>query len=299
MTVSARRNQGFTLIELLVVIAIIAILASILFPVFAQAREKARQASCVSNERQISLAILQYVQDYDEEFPPSNVSNPPPVGNSGYEYLIDSYVKAGLPPGSLPADAKSVFVCPDYSLTDVAPVADQATESRPSSSYAANENLMPANGSFGKTTGYNTAPATLASIQYSSNQVLLAEGEGVRYFTQGNDTGVDDGHVSGQPVGAGATFYDCNMNWVIARIRHQGGSNYAFTDGHVKYFKAPTPSYTIPSGGGDGYDSQPYYNVTPIKSTNGVVYSHAQFPNASAWFVDSDPVSDAAFGVTP
>lgn len=63
------RRSGFTLIELLVVIAIIAILAAILFPVFAQAREKARQASCVSNNKQVSLAILQYVQDYDETMP--------------------------------------------------------------------------------------------------------------------------------------------------------------------------------------------------------------------------------------
>src|SRR5579875_2657825 len=60
---------GFTLIELLVVIAIIAILAAILFPVFAQAREKARQITCVSNLKQFALAILQYNEDYDEEMP--------------------------------------------------------------------------------------------------------------------------------------------------------------------------------------------------------------------------------------
>ena len=62
-------RRGFTLIELLVVIAIIAILAAILFPVFAKAREKARQASCLSNEKQLALAIMQYAQDYDETMP--------------------------------------------------------------------------------------------------------------------------------------------------------------------------------------------------------------------------------------
>jgi prepilin-type N-terminal cleavage/methylation domain-containing protein len=62
-------RKGFTLIELLVVIAIIAILAAILFPVFAKAREKARQTSCLSNEKEIALAILMYTQDYDEKFP--------------------------------------------------------------------------------------------------------------------------------------------------------------------------------------------------------------------------------------
>lgn len=63
------QKKGFTLIELLVVIAIIAILAAILFPVFAKAREKARQSSCASNEKQIGLAVIQYKQDYDETMP--------------------------------------------------------------------------------------------------------------------------------------------------------------------------------------------------------------------------------------
>ncbi|UCH35026.1 MAG: DUF1559 domain-containing protein, partial [Armatimonadota bacterium] len=69
-----RRNRGFTLIELLVVIAIIAILAAILFPVFARAREAARKATCISNLKQISLAAIMYAQDYDEVLPAANFS---------------------------------------------------------------------------------------------------------------------------------------------------------------------------------------------------------------------------------
>src|ERR1051326_5958910 len=72
MQIASRPNhstKAFTLIELLVVIAIIAILAAILFPVFAQAREKARQTSCLSNEKQLGLAVMQYLQDYDELLP--------------------------------------------------------------------------------------------------------------------------------------------------------------------------------------------------------------------------------------
>ena len=65
----SRLAKGFTLIELLVVIAIIALLAAILFPVFARARENARKSSCSNNLKQIGVAVMQYVQDYDETFP--------------------------------------------------------------------------------------------------------------------------------------------------------------------------------------------------------------------------------------
>src|SRR5579883_996778 len=91
------RSNGFTLIELLVVIAIIAILAAILFPVFAKAREKARQASCMSNEKQIGLAILQYVQDNDELMPVSNNGQ-----GRGWAGEIYAYAKSA-----------QLFKCPD------------------------------------------------------------------------------------------------------------------------------------------------------------------------------------------
>src|SRR5438874_10562711 len=94
------RSKGFTLIELLVVIAIIAILAAILFPVFAQAREAARKITCVSNMKQLSLGWLMYVQDYDEANPMTAWCSGAPQGpcNSSQVYWltdIDPYVKRG------------------------------------------------------------------------------------------------------------------------------------------------------------------------------------------------------------
>src|SRR5688572_10747769 len=91
-----RPPSGFTLIELLVVIAIIAILAAILFPVFAQARAKARQAACLSNMKQIGLAVMTYVQDYDELYPVNNMSYAPVDANkefSAWMQHIQPYAK--------------------------------------------------------------------------------------------------------------------------------------------------------------------------------------------------------------
>src|SRR5512142_1231654 len=97
-----RRSKGFTLIELLVVIAIIAILAAILFPVFAKAREKARQASCLSNQKQIGLAMMQYVQDYDETYPASWLTN------ADYTVYYASYVDSLMPY----MKSEAIWFCP-------------------------------------------------------------------------------------------------------------------------------------------------------------------------------------------
>src|SRR6476619_7472770 len=86
--------RGFTLIELLVVIAIIAILAAILFPVFAQAREAARKTTCISNNRQISTAVMMYVQDYDETMVPFFRPAGGPTGaRIGWSGLVQPYCK--------------------------------------------------------------------------------------------------------------------------------------------------------------------------------------------------------------
>src|SRR5437667_8622065 len=103
---SHARRSAFTLIELLVVIAIIAIIAAILFPVFAQAREKARETTCISNSRQIGLQVRMYVQDFDETMPIFYAYNTQPPsgqpGHKGIEELILPYGKS-----------KDLFRCPD------------------------------------------------------------------------------------------------------------------------------------------------------------------------------------------
>ncbi|MFO7948302.1 MAG: DUF1559 domain-containing protein [Armatimonadota bacterium] len=102
-------RKGFTLIELLVVIAIIAILAAILFPVFARAREKARQASCLSNVKQLGLGVLMYVQDYDEQFPASQYTSPATNPHNAWFRAILPYVKN-----------EQIFVCPSDDQKDSA-----------------------------------------------------------------------------------------------------------------------------------------------------------------------------------
>src|SRR5690242_330202 len=112
-----KKKSGFTLIELLVVIAIIAILAAILFPVFAQARAQARKTTCLSNDKQVGLAILMYVQDYDELLPMMMTLTAPPKNDNfllrvaSWQNLVQPYVKNW-----------AMFICPDDVLNKADPV---------------------------------------------------------------------------------------------------------------------------------------------------------------------------------
>ena len=113
MSRTRTQQNAFTLIELLVVIAIIAILAAILFPVFAQAREKARQISCVSNLKQLGTGLIMYVQDYDEQFPSpggNNLTAPwDTIDSNGVSPILDPYLK------NRGTSTAQVFNCPNNS----------------------------------------------------------------------------------------------------------------------------------------------------------------------------------------
>jgi prepilin-type N-terminal cleavage/methylation domain-containing protein len=166
-THSRSLRSGFTLIELLVVIAIIAILAAILFPVFAQAREQARKTACLSNLKQIGLACNMYVQDYDETFPFA-------WGTTGpWCYALNPYVKsAGISASSnFPDNAASVWHCPTDALLP-------PPGSKIFISYSSNPLVM--GGGFDpavytwNTYGYRVA-RTLASIDSPSQVVFAGE----------------------------------------------------------------------------------------------------------------------------
>ncbi len=215
-----RAPRGFTLIELLVVIAMIATLAAILFPVFAKAREKGRQTACASNEKQIMLAVLQYVQDNDETYPHTA------------QYLNYTTYPTLLWPQTLYPYTKStgVFQCPDDSNTAVP---SYATNPPPAgyvapfhTSYLANFDVSLLD-TFGN--------VTLAQVAQPSSTVYLCDG-GVQsqaaapYTTSSvkNPSWIldDPGHAG--PLSA------TNTDWAGPNARHTGFSEVAFLDGHVK-----------------------------------------------------------------
>lgn len=154
------REHGFTLIELLVVIAIIAILAAILFPVFAQAREKARQASCLSNHKQYALATLMYVQDNDEMFPMNAYLDPSFCVATFYQ-VVDPYVKN-----------KQVTQCPSepQAMNVQLLVGAPCANTPPFTSYAVNARIY-VNGFFP-----NVSTVALAAIPRPSETVMNYDG---------------------------------------------------------------------------------------------------------------------------
>jgi prepilin-type N-terminal cleavage/methylation domain-containing protein/prepilin-type processing-associated H-X9-DG protein len=252
------RLSAFTLIELLVVIAIIAILAAILFPVFAQAREKARQTACLSNQKQIGIGILAYVQDYDETLPVSNYPDPSGVNNTTWQFAIDPYVKANFPETINDSTGKSlsIYFCPSFTNT--------ASGARPSSSYNTNRNYFGALDI--NLAAANRKPAvSIAQLDAPAQGIFLVESDGGCAWTEGADDPTSYNAL-------GSTLKSCTRNYITGRTRHSGGANYLLGDGHAKWFKAPAPNYT---GTGTALIPQP---------SSTAAYRKSLVPNAAAWF---------------
>jgi prepilin-type N-terminal cleavage/methylation domain-containing protein/prepilin-type processing-associated H-X9-DG protein len=193
------RKQGFTLIELLVVIAIIAILAAILFPVFAKAREKARQNSCLANHKQLALALLSYAQDYDECVAPIGHNVGGSVGVLWWVYMIEPYVKNW-----------QIFACPSYRT----------------SAWGIGYNAQ--------VSSYWSTPKSLGDFARPAENIMLCDSSGYRADYAGGCYGCCPGfgtsstrssYTNGPPLAGSAA------------LRHNDGCNFAFMDGHAKWGK--------------------------------------------------------------
>ena len=234
-------QRGFTLIELLVVIAIIAILAAILFPVFQRVRENARRSACASNLKQLSLAFVQYTQDSDER-----MANATAGGASGSPCTAKGdcepggwmyYQNFGTPAtlkfdptqGSIYAYVKSkqVFTCPDDSS--------------------------------GQTTGDSYAYSSCVGAKASINAPTASNPGGTIYLGKSlsqfdNTAGT---LLLGEETSAANTTNDAYLSYINGiqdhiSLRHTGGSNFAFVDGHAKYFLLDTANTgEITSAGAD------------------------------------------------
>jgi prepilin-type N-terminal cleavage/methylation domain-containing protein/prepilin-type processing-associated H-X9-DG protein len=206
--VPTHARRAFTLIELLVVIAIIALLAAILFPVFARARENARKSSCANNLKQIGVGILQYVQDYDETMPNLRNNTAPNTGGT-WQQRIYPYVKN-----------QQLFLCPSNShgRSNNVGAMDAALPTIPRS-YCGNIRLL-----------IDGTPRAVADIQKPSQKIIVGENAAAGPGFAWNDWG-------------GANPQNFNNEQAANNFRaHLGSMNYLFADGHVKTYR---PTQTI------------------------------------------------------
>ena len=216
---------GFTLIELLIVIAIIAIIAAMTFPVFAQVREKARQTTCLSNVRQLGVALTMYAQDNDETFP---FAFSVETGNY-WHVLTEPYVKQKAISGG------SVYTCPDSDVRDI--------------SYSTNPQVIGLYGAHTLYANFFQSVVPLSQIETPGSIVLLGDGQTAQ-GTGGAFSGVTRSAVEfAYPHPALQHDHTGDASWCVAWVvpatdacnnkqvawRHQNGANFAFCDGHTTF----------------------------------------------------------------
>ncbi len=200
------RRRGFTLIELLVVIAIIALLAAILFPVFARAREKARQSSCAGNIKNLGTAVLMYTQDYDETLPLAAYFVPPGDALTWHD-LVEPYVKS-----------HQIWHCPSSAVKKADASGKITTH------FGYNAPYLTTLASDFSNAGTHSAEI-LANVTAPTQTVLFADAKS----SVADSWCGDDGKYLLAPSG---TDSDCwgRPNWL-----HSEGSNVLWLDGHVKW----------------------------------------------------------------
>lgn len=217
------RRRGFTLIELLVVIAIIAILAAILFPVFAQARDKARAASCLSNTKQIGLACMMYAQDYDGGYVPRYMDDGPTSGpwtRRNWVVIIPPYVKNA-----------NVFACPSAQSNSRATIDGQSVPLGYSMSCDYNWGW--------KGYSYHNSATCLFESDVAAPAGTIFMGD-----SNGNQHRVCQPKRLAPEHWTGTPGWEANHNdndnpttGLSQNSRHTGGATYIFFDGHAKWYK--------------------------------------------------------------
>jgi prepilin-type N-terminal cleavage/methylation domain-containing protein/prepilin-type processing-associated H-X9-DG protein len=237
------KKRGFTLIELLVVIAIIAILAAILFPVFAKAREKARQAACLSNVKQLGLAMMMYVDDNDSTYPPifSIASGEFLI----WQDLISPYI-------ATKSDwTYGLKYCPSRPIDDSA-VAFYGMKYNYGGSAAIFSGMFASTYTYiSPTEGAISSPADLYAIMDSGYYMMVANNSPYPYYASLNfvlkpkKAGWETRYLPGAGGVAGKTLAELGFSAPTTAEekdfkdgRHSGGSNVAFADGHAKFQKA-------------------------------------------------------------
>jgi prepilin-type N-terminal cleavage/methylation domain-containing protein/prepilin-type processing-associated H-X9-DG protein len=252
---TVRARAGFTLIELLVVIAIIAILAAILFPVFAQAREKARAISCLSNCKQIGTGFMMYLQDYDENFPVSTWDNgwdPPAATMSDgrtfkgfviWPLQIMPYIKSGGAKNT--EKAVSAFTCP----SDPSPQANWDRDDGTVNPFRSDWGKPIPMSILPNTTfifaNVESGPVSQASISFPANTYLAGDSNGTHAIGfESYDTGFYTSNLfnrtrlskdcPGIVYDGGAMRLEEGADPRLC-ARHQQGNNYIYADGHAKW----------------------------------------------------------------